>query len=50
MDDCRFVLANEIDDEEDRAWRGEFYWVAIYNRALSQEEIKQNFAERPEAK
>ncbi|MEM1297246.1 MAG: LamG-like jellyroll fold domain-containing protein, partial [Verrucomicrobiota bacterium] len=37
----RFALANELTN--DRAWLGEFHLVAVYSRALSAEEIHQNF-------
>ncbi len=46
--DSGFALAlgNEVDanDGHDRAWLGEFRLVALYNRALSGEEVGQNFA------
>jgi mono/diheme cytochrome c family protein len=38
----RLSLANEI--SRDRPWLGQFYFVAIYDRALSQSEAQQNFA------
>ena len=37
----RFGLANEFGDE--RLWLGEYYLVAIYDQALSQDEVIQNF-------
>lgn len=37
----RLALANEL--TEDRPWLGEFHLVAIYNRALSQAQVSQNF-------
>jgi hypothetical protein len=37
----RLALANEL--TEDRLWMGEFYLVAIFNRALSQAEVSQSF-------
>jgi hypothetical protein len=37
----RLALANELTG--DRPWLGEFYLVAIFNRALSQAEVSQNF-------
>lgn len=40
----RLALANEF--THDRTWLGEFYLVAIYNRALSPEEVLQNFQVR----
>ena len=39
------ALANEL--TEDRPWLGEFYLVAIYDRALSQDEVSRNFNARP---
>ncbi|BAY35577.1 hypothetical protein NIES2107_74890 (plasmid) [Nostoc carneum NIES-2107] len=36
-----FALANEL--TKDRPWLGEYHLVAIYNRALSAEEVNQNF-------
>ena len=39
--DYRLALANELTG--DRPWLGEFHLVAIYNRALEQEEVLQNF-------
>ena len=41
-DDFRLSLGNELTG--DRPWRGELYLVGIYGRALSLEEISQNFA------
>lgn len=41
-DDFRLILANEAGG--DRAWRGELHLVAIYSRALSEQEVAQNFA------
>jgi L-rhamnose isomerase len=35
------LLANEATG--DRPWLGEIYMVAIYDRPLSEEEVKQNF-------
>jgi hypothetical protein len=43
---CRLALANELTG--DRPWLGEFYLVAIYNRALSQTEVGQNFEAGPD--
>jgi hypothetical protein len=37
----RLALANEL--TEDRPWLGEFHLMAIFNRALSQAEVSQNF-------
>jgi hypothetical protein len=37
----RLALANELTG--DRPWLGEFHLVAIFNRALSQAEVSQNF-------
>jgi hypothetical protein len=39
--DYRLALANEL--TEDRCWLGEYYLVAVFNRALSQAEVIQNF-------
>ena len=41
----RLALANELTG--DRLWLGEFHLVAIFDRALSQEEVTQNFAAGP---
>lgn len=38
----RLSLANEI--SRDRPWCGQFHFVAIYDQALGQSEIQQNFA------
>jgi prefoldin subunit 5 len=38
----RLLLANEVTG--DRPWLGEYYLVALYNRALSTAEVRQNFA------
>jgi mono/diheme cytochrome c family protein len=38
----RLILANELTG--DRPWLGEFHLVAIYGRALSADEVLQNFA------
>jgi len=40
--DYRLALANEL--TEDRPWLGECYLVAVFNRALSQAEVSQNFS------
>ena len=45
--DYRLALGNEL--TEDRPWLGEYFLVAVYNRALSQEEVRQNFQTGPEA-
>jgi hypothetical protein len=37
-----FALGNEM--TEDRAWLGEYYLIAVYNRALTLEEVQQNFS------
>ena len=42
----RLALANELTG--DRGWLGEFYLLAVYNRALSQVEVDQNFASGPD--
>ena len=44
-DDCRLVVGNEVSG--DRPWRGEIALVALYARALSADEIAQNFAAGP---
>ena len=41
----RLALANEL--TEDRTWLGEYYLVAVYERALSPAEIQQNLAAGP---
>jgi hypothetical protein len=41
-DDFRLSLANEATDN--RPWLGELHLVAIYGRALTEEEVAQNFA------
>ncbi len=38
----RLALANEL--TQDRAWLGEIHLVAIFDRALSQTEVAQNFS------
>jgi len=38
-----FALANEL--TEDRPWRGEFYFVAVYDRALSATDVDDHFAQ-----
>ncbi|MCC6508086.1 MAG: DUF1553 domain-containing protein [Pirellulaceae bacterium] len=40
-DDYRLTIGNEVTG--DRPWQGELYLVAIYARALSSEEVRQNF-------
>jgi hypothetical protein len=40
-DNFRLILANEL--TKDRPWLGEFELVAIYDRALTKEEVQQNF-------
>jgi chitodextrinase len=40
-DNYKVVLANEIN--EDLSWKGSYYLVALYNRALEDEEIVQNY-------
>jgi len=42
----RLALANELTG--DRWWLGEFYPLAVYDRALSQVEVDQNFASGPD--
>lgn len=41
-DDFRLIVANELTG--DRTWRGDLHLVGIYGRALSSDEITQNFA------
>lgn len=36
-------IANEIPAEDDRTWLGDIYLVAVYDRMLRGDEIKQNF-------
>ncbi|NOY60719.1 MAG: T9SS type A sorting domain-containing protein [Calditrichaeota bacterium] len=43
--DFRFALANELNGG--RKWLGEFHLVAVYSRALTQDEILGNFAAGP---
>ena len=43
----RLTLANEI--SEGRLWKGTYYLVAIYGRALSEGEIQENFQDGHEA-
>jgi hypothetical protein len=43
--DYRLALANEL--TADRPWLGEYHLVAIYNRALSANEVRQNFMSGP---
>lgn len=47
----RFTLAHEFEDPtaDSRSWRGDYHLVAVYNRALSEAEIVQNFDAGPEA-
>jgi len=45
LDYC-LALANELTG--DRPWLGEFYLVAIFDRALSSDEVTQNFLAGPE--
>jgi chitodextrinase len=40
-DDLKFALGNEISGE--RPWKGTYYLVAVYNRALMGEEVNQNY-------
>ena len=42
----RLALANEI--TRNRPWLGEYYLVALYNRALDVDEVSQNFAAGPD--
>ncbi len=44
----RLFLANEA--TKDRPWRGELHLVAIYDRALSGKDVKQNFTAGSQAK
>lgn len=41
--DARFVLGNEATG--DRHWRGTYYMLALYNTALSQQDVAERFAE-----
>ncbi|UCC64283.1 MAG: hypothetical protein JSV36_04305 [Anaerolineae bacterium] len=46
-DSFRLALANELSlASKHLAWSGEYHLVAIYNRALSQAEVRQNFEAR----
>ncbi len=42
-EDFQLAVGNEIGGGTDRAWTGELHLLAIYNRALAEEEITQNF-------
>jgi len=42
----QLALANELNNVS-RAFRGEYHLVAIFNRALSAEEVMQNFNAGP---
>ena len=44
-DDFDFALANELNRE--RAWLGQYHLVAVYDRALSNEEVTQNHLAGP---
>ncbi len=44
-DTYKFGLGNEIASE--RAWLGQFHLVAVYSRALTEEEVSQNFNAGP---
>ena len=44
----RFALGNELTD--DRPWLGELHLVAIYGRALTPDEVKQNHLAGPEGR
>jgi len=41
----QLALGNEFasDGRDDRCWLGEYHLVAVYNRALSEDEIRQNY-------
>jgi hypothetical protein len=39
--DYRLTLANELN--QNHPWLGELYLVAIYNRALTTDEVSQNY-------
>lgn len=41
----QLALANEL--TQDRPWLGEYHLIAIYNRALSSQEVLQNYEVRP---
>jgi len=46
-DSFRLALANELSPADKHlAWLGEYHLVAIYNRALSQAEVRRNFEAR----
>lgn len=42
-DNFAFVLGNEVGSDPTRQWSGKFRMVAVHNRALTQEQITQNF-------
>lgn len=44
-DDCRLLVGNEVGGE--RPWRGEVALVALYSRALSDDEVTRNHAAGP---
>lgn len=43
-ENMRFALANEVDVNAPRPWRGTFHLVAVYCRALDGFEVAQNYA------
>jgi hypothetical protein len=45
-DDFEFALGDELGPDE-RFWQGEYYLVAVYDRALTQDEVEQNFLAGP---
>lgn len=47
-DDFRFALANEL--TRDRTWLGSMRLVAVYNRALSEDEVRMNFDAGPDVR
>jgi hypothetical protein len=38
---CKLVIGNEVTG--DRPWRGKIYYIAIFDRALTEQEIRQNY-------
>jgi len=44
----RLALANEV--SSDRPWKGTYFLVALYNRDLSPNEVKENFNAGPDAR
>jgi hypothetical protein len=46
-DGMKLALANELNPNSSYAWLGEYHQVAIYSRALTIEEVQQNFRNKP---